>query len=98
MAVRIIGLPELHGAMEKMLQNMNDTKIITRELEDEMRRHVHVITGYLKSSIYHKELVAGADSPYAGYEADRGGEHDYAEKAIQSFDIDKYVKHIVKPF
>jgi hypothetical protein len=81
-----------------MLQNMNDLELITKPLASGMRKHAHVDTGYMRSSVYHKRDHAGADADYAGFEADRGGSHDFAVRAIEGFDIDEYLAHIVKPF
>ena len=97
--VYVIGADELGtdlGTMRRLIEE--DPELITSQLDESMHKFVHVITGYLKSTIYHKGLVAGADAGYAGYEADRGGEHDFAELAIEDFDIERYADKIVEPF
>jgi len=96
--VVIIGEAELHSALTEMLQRMGDLTLITNPLEGGMRKYAHVITGYMKSSIFHNRMIAGADATYAGFEADRGGEHDFAQKAIFAFPAGKYLDEIVEPF
>lgn len=96
--VIVIGANELAADFEKVRRLIEDEpELITRQLADSMRKFVHVQTGYLKSTIYHKGLVAGADAGYAGYEADRGGAHDYAERAIEDFDLDRYADKVTEP-
>jgi hypothetical protein len=98
-SVRVIGAKELAIDFETMRRLIEeDPELITGQLADSMRKFVHVKSGHLKSTIYHKGLVAGADAGYAGYEADRGGEHDFAEQAIEDFDIEKYADKVVEPF
>jgi hypothetical protein len=97
-SVRIIGADELHRALVEMIQRTGDKSLITSRLETDMRHFAHIITGYMKSTIYHNRMIAGADAYYAGYEADRGGSHDYAQRAINAFPVDKYHDKIVEPF
>lgn len=94
----IIGKDALHKALAKTSQNIHDGKLITKMLDEDMNKFAHIITGFMKSTIYHKHNVAGADAFYAGYEADRGGRHDYAQRAINAFNVDKYLGRIVKDF
>jgi len=96
--VRVIGADEIHHALVKVSQNAGDLKEITQQLDEDMHKFAHVDTGFMKSTVYHKRNVAGADAYYAGYEADRGGSHDYAQRAIDAFPWDKHFDWIVKPF
>jgi len=52
----------------------------------------------MKSTVYHTNFLAGADAFYAGYEADRGGTHDFAQRAINAFPVKEYFDEIVEPF
>ena len=97
-AVRIIGQRRLHKALVEMIQRTGDKSLITKRLEIDMRKYAHIITGYMKSTVYHTNFIAGADAFYAGYEADRGGTHDYAQRAINAFPVDEYFDEIVEPF
>lgn len=96
--VRVIGADELHAALVEMIQRLGDKSLITSKLDADMRKFAHIITGFMKSTIYHNRMIAGADAYYAGYEADRGGSHDYAQRAINAFPVDKYHDEIVEPF
>lgn len=98
MSITTHGLPELNKALAEIARNIKKPDLVTIPLERSMTKFVHVDSGYLKSTIYHKAWIAGADAPYAGVEADRGGEHDYAERAIEDFDIDAYLDSLVEPF
>jgi hypothetical protein len=95
---RVIGADELHKALVEMIKRTGDKSLITSRLEMDMRHFAHIITGYMKSTIYHNRMIAGADAYYAGFEADRGGSHDYAQRAINAFPVDKYFDEIVEPF
>ena len=96
--VKVIGGDELHRALVKMLALVGNKKLVTKQLEVDMRRFAHIITGFMKSTTYHTFNIAGADAFYAGYEADRGGTHDYAQRAINAFPVEKYFDKLVKPF
>lgn len=98
MGVRVIGARALHRALAEVISRINDKSLITERLEVGMREHAHVITGYMRSTIYHNENIAGADANYAGSEADRGGAHDYAQRAIDTFPVEEYLDEIVEPF
>ncbi len=98
MRIRIIGLPRLITGLENIAEALEDVGLITEDLAEGMRRYAHVATGFMKSTIYHDEATAGASAPYAGFEAARGGEHDFAQKAIDAFKIDKYADEVVKEF
>ncbi len=98
MAVKIIGARELHAALVGVLKNIGNLKLVTKRLEVDMRKFAHVDTGYMKSTIYHKFNIAGADAYYAGFEADRGGSHDFAQRAINAFPVEEYFNEIVRPF
>ena len=97
-AVRIIGKEELHAALVEMIKRTGEVEPITKRLDIDMRKYAHIITGFMKSTIYHNKMVAGADAYYAGYEADRGGAHDYAVRAIKAFPAGKHLDWIVEPF
>lgn len=97
--VIVIGANELAGDFEEMARIIKEEpELITSQLDESMVKFAHVLTGYLRGSIYHKGPVAGADAPYAGYEDDRGGGHDFAEQAINDFDLRKYADKVVEPF
>ena len=97
--VYIIGLPDLTGALEEMQRIIKEEpELITAQLADSMRKFAHERTGHLLETIYHKGLTAGASASYAGHEADRGGDHDFAQRAIDDFDMERYSDNIVAPF
>jgi hypothetical protein len=97
--VYVIGANELAEDFERMRRLVdNSPQLVTEQLADSMTKFAHVITGYLKASVYHKHREAGANAPYAGYESDRGGDHDFAERAIEDFDINRIADKIVEPF
>lgn len=98
MVIKVIGAKQLHRALTKVLQNIGDMNLITSRLAIDMTKYAHVITGYMKSTIYHKDNIAGAEASYAGYEADRGGAHDYAQRAINAFPVEDYFDEVVRPF
>lgn len=98
MSVLVIGNDKLSKDLDKVFTNIKDTKEIAKELDSLMNDYVHVLTGYLKSSIYHKTNVAGAKAPYAGFEEERGESHEYATKAIDAFDVNKYIDRVISPF
>ena len=95
---RIIGARELHAVLIDILQNIGDLTFVTKRLAKDMTKFAHVDTGYMKGTIYHTFDIAGADAPYAGFEADRGGSHDFAQRAINAFPVDEYFNEIVRPF
>jgi hypothetical protein len=96
--LRIIGARELAGDIEQMRDLIPQQEPNTKQLAALMTKYVHVKTGFLRSTIYHKHNIAGATAPYAGYEADRGGEHDFAARAIKAFNLDSYADRITEPF
>ena len=96
--VQVIGADGLHRALVEMLGLVGDTKLVTKQLEVDMRRFAHIITGFMKSTTYHTFNIAGADAFYAGFEADRGGSHDYAQRAINAFPVERYFDILVKPW
>lgn len=98
MTIRIIGLDEIQEALAKIKANLDNLEIITRPLADLMRQYVHVDSGDLQASIDFQGAIAYAETDYAGFEADRGGSHDYATLAIESFDMEAYADEIVEPF
>ena len=97
-AVRVIGARELHRDLVEMIRRTGDMSPITAQLAVDMRKFAHIITGYMKSTIYHTNFIAGADAYYAGHEADKGGDHDYAQRAINAFPAAKHLDWIVEPF
>lgn len=98
MSVKVIGADEIVSAFNEILENLNDGELVTTALASSMSDYVHVQSGYLKSTIYYSDWEAGATAPYAGFEADRGGSHAFDEKAIQSFDFERYADKIVEAF
>ena len=96
--VRVIGAHELHRDLVEMIRRAGDMSPITQQLAVDMRKFAHVITGYMKSTIYHTNFIAGADAYYAGSEADKGGSHDYAVRAIEAFPAEEHLDWIVEPF
>lgn len=98
MEIKVIGAQALHRALVEMLSRINDRSLITKRLEVDMRKYAHVITGYMKSTIYHNRMEAGADADYAGFEVDRGGTHDFAQRAINAFPVKEYLDEITEPF
>jgi hypothetical protein len=95
---RVLGLSRLLKGLDNVSEDLEDVSIITKELASSMRKNVHVATGYLRTTIYHKNNVAGAKAPYAGFEARRGGSHDFAQAAIDAFALSKYANYVVKRF
>jgi hypothetical protein len=97
LAVKTIGFDKLGRDLQKVIENIGDVEIITAELDALMKKFVHVDTGYLKSTIYHKGNVAGADAPYAGDEEERGGEHAFATRAIEAFNLKDFADGVWAP-
>jgi hypothetical protein len=95
--VEIVGAEKLKRDLEEVIRLMSDLEPATAALAASMRKFAHVDTGFLKNSIYHRGAFAGAKAPYAGYEADRGGDHDFATRALQSFDMEQYADAIWRP-
>jgi hypothetical protein len=104
--VIVIGLDECMEALGDVANLIEDIPdIVPIMLEEDMLKFVHILNGYLSSTIYHKHGFAGASAPYAGYEADRGDKlaggrtgHDFAQRAIDAFDVEKLADRIVDPF
>lgn len=97
MAVKTVGFDELDRDLRRVIQNIGDIEIITKQLDALMKKFVHVESGYLKSTIYYRKNVAGADAPYAGTEEERGGEHAYATRAIEAFNLKQYADKVWEP-
>ena len=97
MPVRIIGLDKLERDLAQVVENIGDLKLITEPLIRLQKKYAHVDTGYMRRNIYHKAYGTEATAPYAGYEGDRGGSHDFAQRAINSFDFGKYADQIMEP-
>lgn len=98
MTVKILGLEELKRALQEILERLQDRRQVTKPLADRMEDYVHRDTGYLASTIFWNDEIAGATAPYAGIEEERGGGHAYGSKAIQNFNIDAYSDTVVEPF
>lgn len=97
MPVKLIGFDILERDLREVEKLLEKPELITEELDALMNKFAHVQTGYLKSTIYHKGNVAGADAPYAGYEEERGGDHAYATRAIEAWSIEKFADKVWKP-
>lgn len=98
MTVKIIGLSEIQEALAQIKANIEAVEIVTRSLADLMRDYAHIDTGYLQSTIDYSGNVAFAETDYAGTEADRGGDHDYAQGAIDNFDMEGFADEVTEPF
>jgi hypothetical protein len=98
MAVEVIGARELGDALEKIAKLLDEPELITKQLERSMSEFAPVRTGHLKSSIYHKNDVAGAKADYAGWVEEMGDKYAYGTRAIEDFDIKKYADQVVEPF
>lgn len=90
MKIDVLGALAWTNALEKIIERIQPA-IFAKKLADLMQRYVHVKTGYLRSTIYYYGDKAGATAPYAGYEAERGGSHDFVSRAIDALDIDRTV-------
>lgn len=97
MTVKIIGVEKLADDLELVRFLLSNLEIVTEELDVLMTRYAPVRTGFLKSTIYYKHDVAGADAPYAGFVEEMGGRLAYATKTIKSFKIDKFADKIWEP-
>ena len=98
MAVRIIGADKVGAALGDLADRVNDQEIVTSRLATGMRQYAHVLTGTLRDSIGFSGNVAFADAPYAGYEADRGGDHAFDELAIDNLDMEELADALVGDF
>lgn len=96
--VKVIGAKKLQKALTEVLRNIEDVSSVTSRLDIDMTKYAHVDTGHMKGTIYHKDNIAGASAAYAGFEADRGGGHDYAQRAINAFSVKDYFDKLVRPF
>ena len=97
LSVKVTGLDEVIGDMERLRQNVqNLPDHVAEMLSEEMTQVVHVVTGYLRSTIYERKNIAGATAFYAGMEADRGGEHDFPGRAIEALDEDKILEWLME--
>lgn len=93
--ITIVGGQDVIVELGNMRKRIADPEEISAPLADIMREVVHVVTGHLKSTIYHEGLVAAATAHYAAYEARRGGDHDYATRAVKMFDMDRFGDRII---
>lgn len=81
--VTIIGADEVRGLLDKIQMRIEEVPAyLAKQTSDYMIDVVHVITGYLKSTIHPDGPWAIADAYYAGFEADRGWSHDFPELAL----------------
>lgn len=97
MKIDVLNVAAWTIALEKLEKSI-EPAVFARELAMFMRRFVHIHTGFLKSTIYSYGDKAGATAVYAGYEAARGGSHDFVERAIMALDIDKKVTEGINGF
>ena len=95
--VKTIGFDLLANDIEQVRRLLQEPELITAALHASMSKFVHVETGRLKKSLYHKGNIAGAKAPYAGDEEEREGDHAYATRAIKAFDVDKYADEVLGP-
>lgn len=93
--ITLKGKDGLMAALKRILKRIPDKHLLTKELADNMREVVHVRTGYLKSTIYNNADTAGAGARYAGFEARRGGNHDFANLAVERTTGKRYFDYIV---
>ncbi len=96
--IKITGDKALSRSFDAMRDHIKNTEPVAKALAQYMRQYVHVRTGYLRSTIYHRPNLAGAKSDYAGYEAERGGSHAYDLQAIESTKLDLYADRIEGAF
>lgn len=97
MASKIKGFQKLEvdlGTMQTLLKN---PELATEPLDVLMTKHAPVLTGALKGSIYHKNNIAGAKAPYAGFVEEMDNEYAYATKAIKEFHMEDYADKIMEP-
>ncbi len=97
MGAKVIGAKELLAAVKEMAGLIGDPAVAARLLEPELEAAAPVLTGFLRSSVYHTGNVVGARAPYAGIVADRPG-RDYAQDAMNRFPMERYANRIVEPF
>lgn len=90
MKINVTGAATWSILLEKIIERIKPD-VFAAQLAELMQRFVHVRTGFLRSTIYHYGDRAGASAAYAEYEANRGGEHDFATRAIDALDIDRTV-------
>jgi hypothetical protein len=98
MKITITGDKDIIIALEGIRRRTLDPEEAAAPLAESMRRYAHVMTGYLRDSIYHEGNFAVASAPYAEYEADRGGDHDFAGQAVDDFNMERFADRIVEPF
>lgn len=98
MTARVIGARELALDLETMQALIENPEPATEQLDELMTKHVPVQTGHLKSTIYHKNDVAGAKAAYAGYVEEMGKEYAYGTQAIKGFDINEFADRVTEPF
>jgi hypothetical protein len=96
--IKVVGVADIQKALAEISANLANLQIATKQLAGLMREYVHVDTGLLQSTIDYQENIAYTDTHYAGHEADRGGEHDYPQLAINAFDIESYADEVVRPW
>lgn len=98
MSVRIIGLDELGNALKEMGQRIDDYDFILKSLHRSAQQYAHVDTGYMKGSGKQGSDYIEFMAPYSGYEADRGGSHDFGQRAVDTWNPQAYLDYIVEPF
>jgi len=69
------------------LQERITTAFFIKIVADLVRIYVHIITGFLQSSVKdtYEDMVV-VEALYASYEMERGGSHDFVELALNTFD------------
>lgn len=86
MEIKVLNLALTLEFLQK-LKNAISPDIFARKLAELMEKVVHIRTGQLRQSIYFYGDTAGARAPYAFYEANRGGEHDFVQRAINALNL-----------
>jgi hypothetical protein len=98
--VQVTGVPEVNQVFDEIAHNIgNVPSRLADQMTTYMREEVHVQSGYLHSTIHSDGPYAMANAPYAGFEADRGGAHDFpalAEEKITDDTVADYVMEGVR--
>ena len=84
--------------LEIVRKIIREPEIVTRELDQLMRKNAPVATGHMKSTIYHNHNVAGAKASYAGFVELMGDEYEYANQSIRDFKTNKFADEVMGGF
>lgn len=84
--------------LEIVRQIARDPEIVTKELARLMRKNAPVLTGHLRSTVYHNHNVAGAKAGYAGFVELMGDEYEYANQSIRDFKMSQYADKVMGGF